>query len=587
MSATLPAAFTPEHASWVAGLLQGLLRPEVQAEAARLVQSCEPVPGFAALVATLATEPSTPLPESARLIAVICCLNFVRRHWAGARDRSRAAAQMSESDRGWLRDRFVRAALSERSELHAAQWALVVARVARADWPHAWPVCFALVSEACLVSARRLSEVASPDIDLAVRRSARVLLEMLGDVASKTLPAARMNTAALCTELVGSVATLWGTVHAAYVSRLRAAAEAGGLSGGAAAVESCARLAPAHRTCTKLASLVLRSMPADKWAANAAAPAAVVELGRGLAALLAARLHGGGAGVYAAAAGSAAAAAACDKAASTLAKAALSMQDALPLVLAATGATEGFARVRQQQALLEGLRAAPLTPSTPLFRRSSSQRCSCGAIRCPCACMFRRSLSSLQQSTRAPRSPRTASSARTCPLMMAGHLRRRASPLRSPARPQRSMYARHPFRRRHMLRATRRGLAAPRTCGRVCVRPFARTVCSSVPRAATQRARGRGCACLRRCLSTLRTSRRGRTTRRTARSNGRCAGGSTATCIWRACFHLRARCPFNPFAGVCPACHRPRRGRSASARCRQRRRSRHARLRPAARPLSF
>ena len=352
----LPAAFTAEHATWMAALLQGLLRAEHQAEAGRVIQACETVPGFPQLVASLAAEPTTPLPESARLIAIICCRNFVRRHW-GAGDRGNASMAIPEHERCWLRERFLRAALEERSDLPASQWALLTSRVARSDWPRAWPSCFALVMEACHSQARTLGSVdpASPEaaaIDFGVARASRLLREMLADVSSKALPSARSNAAALCAELLGPAAALWAAVHAAYAARLGAAAAAGGLGRGAALVSSCARLARSHRSCTRIVSLVLRSLPHTAWTTGPAAAAAVVDLGRGLAALLGARQQAD-AGVYATAGAgcelqNSAAATACDKAASTLAKTALALQEAQPLVLAASGAAAAFAQVRRR-----------------------------------------------------------------------------------------------------------------------------------------------------------------------------------------------------------------------------------------------
>lgn len=329
MAESPPKAFSVEHAGWMAGLLQALLRPEHQAQAARVIETCEVVPGYMQLVVSLAAESSTPLSENVRLIAIICCRNFVRRHWSSSKhDRS----STDERDKIWIRERCLRAALSERSDLHATQWALLVAKITRADWPKMWPSCFSLVAEACKASADALSrhDPASQDManaDLCVIRSARLLLEMLSDVASKTLPHARAHCAALCAELVGSATAIWSSVHSAYLRRLHEAADAGALARGAAIVLACARLARGHRSWTKTLSLILRSTTGASWSSGPGAATAVIELGRGLASLLGARRRTD-AGVYAPSggAGSGTAASACDKAASTLSKAALALQ---------------------------------------------------------------------------------------------------------------------------------------------------------------------------------------------------------------------------------------------------------------------
>jgi hypothetical protein len=149
---SLPAHFAQEHIPWLSGLLQAALRPEAQADAARLLEACECVPGFARLVSALAIEPSSPLSIPARLMASICCKNIVLRHWTAASRRSQSpVAPLPEADRAALREQFMGAALSEPDDALAAQWLLAVAKISRTDWPRAWPSCFTVAVEACRV----------------------------------------------------------------------------------------------------------------------------------------------------------------------------------------------------------------------------------------------------------------------------------------------------------------------------------------------------------------------------------------------------------------------------------------------------
>ena len=106
--------------------------PAVRKPAEARVSSLESAPGFLEALHA-AGAPGSGLDEGARVLATICCKNIVVRHWR--------RGQLSDAAKKQLRDGVVRR-LQDPSRLVVSQLLQIVQKIARTDYPKAWPSLF-------------------------------------------------------------------------------------------------------------------------------------------------------------------------------------------------------------------------------------------------------------------------------------------------------------------------------------------------------------------------------------------------------------------------------------------------------------
>jgi len=129
---------SPQMAGLIASLRAAFSTdPTIRHAADKRLQSFETVPGYCGLLMQIITSPGA-FERDTRLLAVVCVHNTVRRHWSRRPGQRRTLYTLPDAERTDLRTKLI-AHMTEPDGLVARRLAVVVARVARIDWPRRWP----------------------------------------------------------------------------------------------------------------------------------------------------------------------------------------------------------------------------------------------------------------------------------------------------------------------------------------------------------------------------------------------------------------------------------------------------------------
>ena len=109
--------------------------PSVQKPAESALETMSDQPGYCAALTTILSTPG--VDKGCRLMAVICLKNTVNKKWV---TRRRAAYTVPAPEKAALKT-FLLQHFDEQEWLVAVQLAVLVAKVARHDWPP-WPELF-------------------------------------------------------------------------------------------------------------------------------------------------------------------------------------------------------------------------------------------------------------------------------------------------------------------------------------------------------------------------------------------------------------------------------------------------------------
>ena len=167
--------------------------------AEEVLKQSETSPGFCTLLLQIGTNQSA-YDTTTRTLATIVLKNIIHRQWnAGRRGGSGGFAGISAEEKEVLRQGLLRS-ICEPSKQVATQLRVIIAKVARADWPGAWPDLFDRLVEA----------VQKWDEDvLLVRRSTYVLYSAIKELSTKRLLSGKKNFLMLTEKLFAGVKRLW------------------------------------------------------------------------------------------------------------------------------------------------------------------------------------------------------------------------------------------------------------------------------------------------------------------------------------------------------------------------------------------
>eukprot|EP00882_Tetradesmus_deserticola_P030292 GHRQ01033993.1.p1 GENE.GHRQ01033993.1~~GHRQ01033993.1.p1 ORF type:complete len:225 (+),score=98.09 GHRQ01033993.1:341-1015(+) len=186
-------------------LLQGALSPDAptQKQAEAVLASIQGRTGYCSCLA--AVVGSQEAEHSARWLAAVQLKNNVNKYWRPRYD----SGGLSAEEKAYLRGRFLQLVAQDDNQI-AVQVALVVAKVARFDFPGQWPTLFSdlLAGLAAAQAAACAGSVAgSAPSMLVVRRTYFVLHHVLKELSSKRLAADQQAFAEVrLQELAGTAA---------------------------------------------------------------------------------------------------------------------------------------------------------------------------------------------------------------------------------------------------------------------------------------------------------------------------------------------------------------------------------------------
>lgn len=145
-----------------------------------------------------------------RRLAIIRFKNGVTRYW---RDRivNRVKVAIQPKTKEVLRTRLLDV-VYEPDRVSARQVAVAIARIARLDYPSAWPTLFSSLHEAIVYAAHTIS---SPDARLVLIRAAETLVQVLKEFESVRVMAGRLRMQELARELLPSLLSIQAEVFTA------------------------------------------------------------------------------------------------------------------------------------------------------------------------------------------------------------------------------------------------------------------------------------------------------------------------------------------------------------------------------------
>jgi len=114
------------------------------------------------------------VPTQTRLVAVMYLKNNIQRYWQAKAD---APSMISDEEKATVRTRILLSITDEQDQNTATQKALLVAKIARSDFPEAWPTIFDDIS----------SQLAANAAPLGLQQTMLVLHFVLRDLSSKCL----------------------------------------------------------------------------------------------------------------------------------------------------------------------------------------------------------------------------------------------------------------------------------------------------------------------------------------------------------------------------------------------------------------
>ncbi|GBF94095.1 hypothetical protein Rsub_07082 [Raphidocelis subcapitata] len=177
----------------------------LQKQAEQSLQALEPHPGYISCLAAIVANAEA--NHSARWMASVQLKNAVSKQWRPRYD----SRGISPEERAYMRQHVLDLISQDDSKI-AVQVALVVAKIARSDYPREWP---GLVSD--------LLGRAHGGSTLTVRRVYFVLHHVLKELSSKRLAADQRNFAEITKQLLDHVWAQWGSDLATILAGLPAA----------------------------------------------------------------------------------------------------------------------------------------------------------------------------------------------------------------------------------------------------------------------------------------------------------------------------------------------------------------------------
>ncbi|KAL6777859.1 hypothetical protein ACKKBG_A15955 [Auxenochlorella protothecoides x Auxenochlorella symbiontica] len=199
MASLTPADIPALHHVLMAAINQD---PTTQKAAEAELLSVSARPGFCSCLVEILSTPDT--DSSCRWMAVLQLKNIVLRHW-----RSILPGALSADEKAHLRSRMLGLLALEDPKL-AVQVAVVISKIARVDYPKAWPDLFqtllALLSEA---TSRHTEQ-----------RTLLVLHHVLKELASKRLQSDQRAFEAVAALLLGPLASRWSADTTALLALL-------------------------------------------------------------------------------------------------------------------------------------------------------------------------------------------------------------------------------------------------------------------------------------------------------------------------------------------------------------------------------
>eukprot|EP00741_Cyanophora_paradoxa_P012574 tig00020614_g12150.t1 len=236
------AALTPENIPALYQLLQQALSPQenVRKPAEASLAQSEQLPGFSSCLLEICANRTA--NTDVRWLAVVCLKNTIGRIW-----RRRASAEMSDEEKAHLKARMLQLFDEEHQQI-AVQLALVVAKIARFDYPQRWgDLITNLVNVVQTAGARLQSE-----------RALLTLHHVLKELASKRLLADRQHFQELAQPLFTYVVGQWAARTEAV---LASAGEALGQGAAGAVAGLGAAVAGAHLYLKVLRRLLVDGIP--------------------------------------------------------------------------------------------------------------------------------------------------------------------------------------------------------------------------------------------------------------------------------------------------------------------------------------
>ncbi|TKA74604.1 hypothetical protein B0A55_05436 [Friedmanniomyces simplex] len=147
----------------------------------------------------------TRLPVELRYLAIIQLKNGIDKYW-----RKTATNAVSKDDKDAIRSRLLQSCLREPADRLALQDALVIAKIARFEYPNDWP-------DALSALVQTLRSQVSP---LQLARALLVLLHVVKELSTARLQRSRQNLQAATPEIVHVLSTLYADSVAYWSPRL-------------------------------------------------------------------------------------------------------------------------------------------------------------------------------------------------------------------------------------------------------------------------------------------------------------------------------------------------------------------------------
>ncbi|KAK5122921.1 hypothetical protein LTR85_003486 [Meristemomyces frigidus] len=152
------------------------------------------------------------LPLELRYLAIIQLKNGIDKYW-----RKTATNAVSKDDKHVIRTRLLESGLHEPDDRLALQNALVIAKIARFEYPHEWPDALS-----ALVQTLRNASQTPP---LQIARALLILLHLVKELSTGRLQRTRQNLQAATPEIVHVLGSLYGDTVAYWQRSLAESSE--------------------------------------------------------------------------------------------------------------------------------------------------------------------------------------------------------------------------------------------------------------------------------------------------------------------------------------------------------------------------
>ena len=171
---------------------------QVRGPAEEVLKQSETSPGFCTLLLQIGTKQQA-YDATTRTLATIVLKNIIHRQWNAGRRGGVSNGGLSAEEKHVLRQGLLNS-ICEPSKPVATQLRVIIAKVARADWPSSWPDLF----DTLVQYVQNWGENV-----LLLRRSTHVLYSAIKELSTKRLLSGKKNFIKLTEQLFGGIKSLW------------------------------------------------------------------------------------------------------------------------------------------------------------------------------------------------------------------------------------------------------------------------------------------------------------------------------------------------------------------------------------------